>query len=238
MPAELLTFNRGAVFCGAVVYWGGVFVQARRVRKRIGKSPNVRPKGLKEKLLWAGWSFVVLAWVALPLISGSMHQGWWQIASGLIHPLGTIAAMIMLAAGYAGTLWCYVAMGNAWRMGIDRKAKTDLITTGPYRFVRHPIYLFQLLMVAAIPVLLPSFPALLVLIVHLVCVVIKATDEETFLRSVLGEPYQLYCGSSGRWLPKFGCHKSSVASSTAATPSSHLKPANSNSTDLSHRVRT
>jgi len=222
MPGELLTFNRIAVFCSALVYWGGVLVQARRVRKRIGRSPNVRPKGLNEKLLWAGWSFVVLAWMALPLMSGSIHAGWWQIASGLLHPLATITGIVMLIAGYAGTLACYLAMGGAWRMGIDRKAKADLITTGPYRFVRHPIYLFQLLMVAAIPVLLPSFPALLVLIVHLVCVVIKARDEETYLRTVLGEPYQLYCGSSGRWLPKFSSDK--FASSTAKPPD-HLKPA-------------
>lgn len=224
MPAEILTFNRVAVFCSAVVYWGGVFVQARRVRKRIGRSPNVRPKGLKEKLLWAGWACVVLSWIGLPLIVVNGHSRWWQIASGLIQPVGTTAGTLMLSAGYAGTLWCYVAMGNAWRMGIDRKGKTDLIMTGPYRFVRHPIYLFQLVMVAAIPVLLPCLPALVLLFIHCACIATKASDEESYLRKVLGQPYEDYCLNSGKWFPKFVARKASVISSPSGTPS-ELKPA-------------
>jgi protein-S-isoprenylcysteine O-methyltransferase Ste14 len=162
--------------------------------------------------------------MGLPLVIGSEHSGWWQIALGLIHPGGTFAGTIMLTGGYAGTLWCYVAMGNAWRMGIDRKGKTDLIMTGPYRFVRHPIYLFQILMVGAIPVLLPSLPALILLLIHLACILTKVSDEENYLRKVLGEPYEIYRSSSGKWFPKFAAHKASVVSTPSTTPN-QLKPA-------------
>ncbi len=203
MASDGLYLNRAVVFGSAVVYWAGVFFQARRIRRRIGRSTNTRPRGLKERLLWAGWMFVVVAWLTLPFlsVSGNEVPGALIIPS-LVRPVGRALGLIMMGAGYAGTLWCYVAMGNAWRMGVDRTEKTDLVTRGPYRWVRHPIYLCQVVMVAAIAILLPSVLSLVILIFHLLCVLIKAADEESHLRALLGQSYEAYCASSGAWIPR------------------------------------
>ncbi|HTS70541.1 MAG TPA: isoprenylcysteine carboxylmethyltransferase family protein [Terriglobia bacterium] len=209
MATDGLNLNRAIVFGSAVVYWTGVWFQARRVRRRIGRSTNTRPRGLKEKLLWAGWVFVVVAWLALPFLSaGGTGLPGTLIIPSLVHPLGGVLGLIMMGAGYAGTLWCYIAMGNAWRMGVDRNEKTDLVTRGPYRLVRHPIYLCQVVMVAAIVVLLPSVLSLIVLIIHLVCVLIKAADEESYLRTLLGRSYKAYCARTGGWIPRLLGRKS------------------------------
>jgi protein-S-isoprenylcysteine O-methyltransferase Ste14 len=202
MPTEALLLNRAVVFGFAVVYWAGVWVQARRVRRRTGLSANAWPRGLKETLLWAGWIFVVVAWLALPFLSaGGTGLPGTVIIQCLVHPVGRVLGLIMMGAGYAGTLWCYVAMGNAWRMGVNRTEKTDLVTRGPYRFVRHPIYLCQVIMVAAIAFLLPSTLSLIILIIHLLCVLTKAGDEESHLRAVLGQNYEAYCAHTGGWFP-------------------------------------
>ncbi len=108
MAIELLTLNRAVVLSSAVVYWAGVWLQVRRVRKRIGRSPNVRPRGVKEKLLWAGWAFVVASWFTLPFLSGPVSA-----LPSCIHPVGSFVGVLMMLGGYAGTLWCYVAMGDA-----------------------------------------------------------------------------------------------------------------------------
>ena len=104
--------------------------------------------------------------------------------------------------GYACTLWCYTVMGNAWRMGVNRAEKTLLVTRGPFQWVRHPIYLFQVLMLAGTALLLPTLISLLVLVVHVVCLVVKAADEEAYLRSVHGEEYGNYVSRTGRFLPR------------------------------------
>ncbi|MEO8426110.1 MAG: isoprenylcysteine carboxylmethyltransferase family protein [Verrucomicrobiota bacterium] len=217
MATELLTLNRTVVFLSALVYWSGVLVQARRVRRRIGRSPNVRPQGLKEKLLWAGWSFVVLAWLALPfLIGGATRLRGVAIIPSLVHPLGSALGVIIMVLGYAGTLWCYIAMGSAWRMGVIRTEETHLVTRGPYRLVRHPIYLFQIVMVAAIAILLPSALSSMILVIHLLCVLTKAADEESHLRTLPGQSYEAYCANTGRWFPKLRRRKSPTASLSAA----------------------
>jgi len=217
MTTETLSLNRAIVFGSAVVYWGGVWIQARRVRRRIGRSTNTRPRGIKERLLWAGWFFVVAAWLALPFLSvGGKALPGTAIIMSLVHPSCRALGIIMMVVGYAGTLWCYAAMGNAWRMGINRAEKTELVTAGPYRVVRHPIYFFQVILVAPITLLLPSLLALIILVVHLVCIATKAADEEAYLRTFLGRTYETYCARTGRWFPRLRRRESPPAPLSAA----------------------
>jgi steroid 5-alpha reductase family enzyme len=178
MTVDELFLRRAIVLAAALVYWGGVFVQARRVRKRIGRSPNLRPRGFKERLLWFGWFSVVAGWIALPLLAkADADSAWVRPVAQFLGSTGLLAGLILMAGGYAGTLWCYWAMGDGWRIGVDRRQRGVLVTIGPYRVVRHPIYLFQIVMLAAVVILLPSGLPVLLLGLHLTCVLIKAWDE-------------------------------------------------------------
>ncbi len=195
--------NRVVVFSSAVVYWVGVYFQARRVRRRIGRSPNVILRGLKEKCLWAGWVLVVLAWLTLPFVAGS-EGAWagWRCVSALCGPAGRFVGIALVGAGYIGTLWCYAAMGAAWRMGVNRSEKTALVIEGPFQFVRHPIYLCQIVMLMGVAALLPTPISFAILVIHTFFCVIKATDEEDHLRTVLGDEYRDYLSRTGRFFPK------------------------------------
>src|SRR5258708_17117382 len=149
MTADELLLRRAVVFASGVGYWAGVFIQARRIRRHIGKSPNVRPRGIKEQALWAGWFLVVANWLGQPLIAGSGALPHWLLPIESFSNLPCLLAGIaLIAAGYAATLWCYRVMGDTWRMGIDRAEITALVKRRPYRRVRHPIYLFQTVMLA------------------------------------------------------------------------------------------
>ena len=153
MPPETLLLRKGLVFGSALVYWAGVFIQARRVRKRIGRSPNVRPRGSKERLLWLGWLFVIRGWIGQPFFLGGFHSRFFSLMPVLLHPVGLVLGIVLIVGGYAGTLWCYAALGDAWRIGIRKREKTALVNQGPYRFVRHPIYLFQTIMLGGVVLL-------------------------------------------------------------------------------------
>lgn len=203
MSLDDLFLRRFVVLAIALVYWGGVMILARRIRKRIGRMPNVRPRGAMERLLWAGWMVVVVAWMGLPFVAGKdASNGLVSLHSGLLHPAMLVLGLFLILAGYTATLWCYAIMGDTWRMGIDRGEKTTLAKRGPYRVVRHPIYLFQIVILVGVALLLPSVLALLILIVHVVCVWIKAADEEAYLLTIHGNDYRDYLARTGRLLPK------------------------------------
>ena len=203
MPVDELMLRRAIVFGSAVVYWAGVFIQIRRVRQRTGRSANPLPLGLKEQLLWLGWLLVVTGWLALPfLIDQPAKIGLAQLYPPLMQrPLLMIGAGLV-ATGYAMTLWCYAIMGETWRMGVDRNERTRLVTRGPYRVVRHPIYALQVLMLIGVALLLPAPLAGLILAVHYLCAELKARDEEAYLLTVHGDEYRGYLARTGRLLPR------------------------------------
>jgi protein-S-isoprenylcysteine O-methyltransferase Ste14 len=53
--------------------------------------------------------------------------------------LGVIGAVVF-ASGIALAVWARVHLGRNWGMPMTQKAEPELVTSGPYRFVRHPIY--------------------------------------------------------------------------------------------------
>jgi protein-S-isoprenylcysteine O-methyltransferase Ste14 len=193
------------VFVGAsgLIYWVGVGIQARRVRRRIGRSPNLKPRGPREKALWFGWFMVILVWLGQPLLVGwAATKPVLGFFPGLLHPAGFALGLTLVALGYAGTLWAYRAMGDAWRIGINAKEKTALVSRGPYRWVRHPIYLFQIVMLAGAALLLPTVLSLAILATHYLCVRLKARDEEKYLTTVHGEAYRDYAYRTGGLFPR------------------------------------
>ena len=53
--------------------------------------------------------------------------------------LGAIGAVVF-ASGIALAIWARLYLGRNWGMPMTQKAEPELVTSGPYRFVRHPIY--------------------------------------------------------------------------------------------------
>jgi protein-S-isoprenylcysteine O-methyltransferase Ste14 len=201
-----LIFRRAIVSLSGIVYWVGVYIQARRIRRHIKRSPNLKPRDLKEHLLWLGWFVVIMIWILQPWFTRTSPSHEKTLAVGLWSPLVTpvtfILGLLIVIAGYAGTLWCYRAMGDSWRIGVNKSEKNALVTLGPYRSVRHPIYLFQIVMLAGALLLLPTVLSAAILLLHVVCVYIKATDEEAYLLGLHGPNYENYLKRTGRLLPK------------------------------------
>lgn len=203
MQIDDFLIRQAVVLTSALVYWVGVMVQARSVRRKIGRQPNVSPRGGREKLLWLGWMLVVISWMALPfLVSPDSTFTWLQPITLLMHPAGMLIGIVLVVLGYAGTHWCYASMGDTWRMGIDHVEKTRLVTSGPYGVIRHPIYSFQSLMLIGVALLLPAPLAFLTILIHLTCVWVKTADEETHLVQEHGQAYIEYRARTGRIFPR------------------------------------
>jgi protein-S-isoprenylcysteine O-methyltransferase Ste14 len=203
MSEQELWLRRALVCASGLIYWIGVWVQARRVRRRIRRSPNLKPRGARETLLWLGWLLVVLAWIGQPfLVTRELAPPAVRLFQPLLHPASLGMGLLCLVLGYAGTLWCYAAMGDTWRIGINTRETTSLVRSGPYRWVRHPIYSFQVVMLSGVALLLPSPLSLGILALHYLCVRIKAADEERHLVQAHTKTYPEYLKQTGRLFPR------------------------------------
>jgi protein-S-isoprenylcysteine O-methyltransferase Ste14 len=74
--------------------------------------------------------------LAVVLLVRVLHGGSLVVDSPI---LGAIGAAIF-ASGIALAIWARVHLGRNWGMPMTQKAEPELVTSGPYRFIRHPIY--------------------------------------------------------------------------------------------------
>ncbi len=115
--------------------------------------------------------------------------------------IGIQIAGVLLAWG--SMLWTIHAqrhMGSAWRMGIDVKTKTSLVTDGPFRRSRHPIYLGVIVTALGLAMALPNALSLVIFAATVQAMSIQARLEEEHLSRVHGEPYLAYLKRTRRWI--------------------------------------
>ena len=110
---------------------------------------------------------------------------------------------IGFAAGGAVLLtWTFRNLGrNLTDTVVTRKAAT-LVTTGPYRWVRHPFYLSVALVVLANSLLAANWFLFTTGVAVVVLQVIRTRKEEHNLIAKFGDDYRTYMGQTGRFLPR------------------------------------
>jgi protein-S-isoprenylcysteine O-methyltransferase Ste14 len=74
--------------------------------------------------------------VVLLLLRGRGLKGHGVISDPWLQGIGLAVFLL----GLALAIWARVYLGRNWGMPMSRKADPELVTTGPYRYVRHPIY--------------------------------------------------------------------------------------------------
>jgi protein-S-isoprenylcysteine O-methyltransferase Ste14 len=107
----------------------------------------------------------------------------------LLASLGSVLAFV----GAAVVLRSRVVLGPAWSLVPKADQETGLITTGPYRLVRHPIYFGFILVAAGEALAFSSWPAFLVVLFGIVPTFAwRARAEERLLSRIFGDRYQVY----------------------------------------------
>jgi protein-S-isoprenylcysteine O-methyltransferase Ste14 len=82
-------------------------------------------------------------------------------------------------------------------------APKNLVVNGLYRFVRNPMYVGVLCLIASRAVYFWSFAVVLYLVFVATCVeLFIVLYEEPHLRRVFGEQYLEYCKNVPRWIPR------------------------------------
>jgi len=87
---------------------------------------------------WARYAGVRL--VIAVIVRARAATGWLQ-GHGVTHSpwLAGIGLAVFLL-GLALAVWARLCLGRNWGMPMSRKADPELVTTGPYRWIRNPIY--------------------------------------------------------------------------------------------------
>jgi protein-S-isoprenylcysteine O-methyltransferase Ste14 len=80
--------------------------------------------------------FTGLSVLAVVLVLRVFRGGSLAVESPAIVAIGAV----IFACGLVLAVWARINLGRNWGMPMTQKDEPELVTSGPYRFVRHPIY--------------------------------------------------------------------------------------------------
>jgi protein-S-isoprenylcysteine O-methyltransferase Ste14 len=172
------------------LYW---LWSARRVKASVQTEPLVK-------------RFVVY-W--LPLIAAFLllGPGEWYSHTALAEqfvPHSTLFESIGLSfcvAGAAVACWARYLLGENWSATVQLKDDQQLIMRGPYKIVRHPIYLGMLLLFVGNAVLVGDWRGVLAVVIVFLSFWRKLRLEERWLSGHFGEAYREYVARTHALLP-------------------------------------
>lgn len=187
-------------------YWIGVGVMIVRVKRHSSKVALLTPAQPLERLMGVIFLPIVALWVTLPYLAQTSARAPWarpdfavqSAAYGVCRWAAAFVAVFCLVA----TARCWARMGKDWRMAVAVGEKTNLITDGPFRRIRHPIYAFSILLMICTAIVVPTAPMLAVAAAHIVWMNLKARNEERHLLRTQGDDYARYMQRTGRFLPR------------------------------------
>lgn len=116
-------------------------------------------------------------------------------------PIGVIGVGVT-GAGIAIAIWARWHLGENWSAMVTLKEGHELIRSGPYRRIRHPIYTGMLLAFAGTAVALGEYRGLIALGLALTNFYAKAKKEERFLAQEFGEKFNEHLQNTGMFLPR------------------------------------
>lgn len=116
-----------------------------------------------------------------------------------------IAALVAYIVFSWIQVWSYKTLGDNYSNDIVLLKNHQLVTKGPYRFLRHPLYLAQMLSDLGASVALLSYIALpLVILIEIPILIARALYEDKFLAKAFQEKFAEYKQRSGLLLPFIG----------------------------------
>jgi protein-S-isoprenylcysteine O-methyltransferase Ste14 len=128
--------------------------------------------------------FFVMIALGLVLMYGVVPRGQpvlWEVTPALGWSM-----VALTAAGIAFAWWARIHLGKLWSGGVERMADHRVVDSGPYRWVRHPIYTGLIMGAVAIAVVQAKPWALVGAVLFALGFILKARVEERFLEREIG----------------------------------------------------
>lgn len=120
------------------------------------------------------WVSGLLGWLAVPLLGAGVWLFWYS----------------------------HRTIGRYWSIRVQLKTQHRLVTEGPYRYVRHPLYTALFLGYLGTQLALQSWTLVAWFPVFIASYVLFAREEENVMEQGFGEAYRIYRRQTGMFLPK------------------------------------
>ncbi len=173
-----------------------VFVLYWRVKAADTKA-NQRLEPAASGILRALIFLIAIALLSIPRIP--LRWLYVQLWPSGYWPFWLGAAITV--AGLLFAVWAREHLGRNWSSSVTIKQGHELITTGPYAVVRHPIYTGILTGFLGMAIAISQVRGFIAFVLVLLALWLKLRMEEKWMRSQFGETYATYARQTAALVP-------------------------------------
>ena len=180
------------------VLWFAYWLISARNRVRDTADSTVESETLPQRLI-----YVVPLWVGFALL-------FWRgpLLYGDLRLLPSTSAWLMTGlaievAGLGVTVWARVVLGKNWSARIATGGNQQLVTDGPYQFMRHPIYAGLFVAFVGTTLAMGTLQGVLGFVFATTGIFIKLWREEVSVRHHFGSLYEDYARRVPALVPKW-----------------------------------
>jgi protein-S-isoprenylcysteine O-methyltransferase Ste14 len=171
--------------------WGAYWLASAR-----GTKPVRRREPPWSRVAHLGPLAVATLLLVLPPLPGWLGARWHEPRTGT-----ALAAAALVGAGLALTVWARVTLGGNWSATVTLKQDHRIVTAGPYRRVRHPIYTGLIVAFAGTALVRGDGSGLFALVIVVAALWRKLRLEERWLADAFGAAYTDYARRTRALLP-------------------------------------
>jgi protein-S-isoprenylcysteine O-methyltransferase len=184
----------------ALVFWA-IYVWAFLPEWKVIKGGREGAKDASSKDSGSLKVIVAGMWVALLIAYPLAFVKAWSFPDRWQLPL-FVVGILLIVLGSLLRRYCWRTLGEYFTGDVKAKPDQPVITTGPYRWVRHPSYTAGMMMFIGIGLALGSwFSFALLTIATIATYAYRVAVEERVLLATIGEPYRSYMKERKRFIP-------------------------------------
>lgn len=173
-----------------IAFYGYWMFAARGVKK------NVRNEGRFERnVIRIGLIAAIFLIFRIP----SVVRGLEHYRRTYTGPATETIGFLLCLAGFAFAIWARLHLGRNWGQPMTLKAGHELITTGPYRYIRHPIYTGILIAMLGSTLVTPFWVVAFIFLTGYF--VYSARTEERIMTQQFPDQYPAYRKKTGALVP-------------------------------------
>jgi protein-S-isoprenylcysteine O-methyltransferase Ste14 len=127
----------------------------------------------------------------------------WMAWSSIGLPVWLRSLGIAGGVGCVGLIyWLFSSIGTGITPTVATRTRHQLVTTGPYRWVRHPLYSVGTAFFLSIALIADNWFIALLAILAFCLLALRTSSEEAHLIARFGDEYRAYMAQTARFLPK------------------------------------
>jgi protein-S-isoprenylcysteine O-methyltransferase Ste14 len=143
-------------------------------------------------------AITLLLYLALLVLPLADRRGIGALSS---DPLIRWIGLFLFGLGIGFVFWSGIALGKLYSGDVTLQEDHQLVTDGPYRWVRHPRYAGSILLGFGLSLTFNSWIGLVTSMVFIAIVLFRIKDEEALMREAFGRDWEIYCERTHRLIP-------------------------------------